>query len=282
MSLAYSQFSDYIYQRTGIVINQDKNSLVDSRLNPVLDHYDFGSLDELMLCLRTIAPMDLEHAVIHAMTTNETSFVRDLTFFEGLRNVLLPKLINQRSTKQKLTIWSAACSSGQEPYSVLMTIKEYFPELKDWKLNFLCTDLDQNMLKRTRQGTYSSLEVNRGLPVSWMNQYFSQNGSSWEISQELRAQLTIRKQNLLEAWSNIPTCDLILMRNVMIYFDTKTRSIIYDRIKQHLSADGALVLGASETTLGVTTSFGMELAGEFRYYTLKSDTPWTNLAAKPL
>ena len=262
----FQQLRDHVYDQTGIVLGEEKQYLVDSRLKPVMKAFEYADWSELVNRLKNRPDPALSQSVIDAVTTNETSFLRDGSPFEALRNEVLPHLINQRQRERSLVIWSAACSSGQEAYSVLMTIHEYFPDLIDWRIEFLCTDISSEMVARTKEGVYSSLEVNRGLPANLMVKYFDQVEQSWVVKDMLRQRLKVTRLNLHEAWYGIPRCDIILLRNVLIYFDQETRQRMLERAYEHLKTDGVLFLGASESTMGVSERFESKMCGRGRYF----------------
>jgi chemotaxis protein methyltransferase CheR len=181
------------------------------------------------------------------MTNNETSFFRDLQPFEALRNVVLPKLMAKRAATRVLTIWSAACSTGQEPYSLAMMIREQVPTLLGWNLSIVATDLSSAALARAQAGRYSQMEVNRGLPAALLLRYFRRDGLEWVIAEEVRRMITFRAMNLAEPWISITGIDLLLMRNVLIYFDDRTKRDILARAGRVLSRDGYLLLGSAES-----------------------------------
>lgn len=247
----YKFIASMVRENSGIVLDEGKEYLVETRLRPVLRLRglpDFGSLvDEL----RSGTDRTARQAVIEALTTNETHFFRDEVFYAGLRDSVLPYLVEERRATQKLTLWCAACSSGQEPYSVLMMIHEHFPELLSWDFRFIVSDLSEHMLQRTRDGIYAQHEVNRGLPASLLTKHFVRNGLEWQVAEHLRRFLDVRLVNLTKPWGDMPTIDLLLIRNVLIYFDLTTKQTILDRCKATLAPDGFLFLGAAETTINM-------------------------------
>jgi len=261
----------HVYDKAGIVLGEDKQYLIDSRLKPIMKEFDYGNLSELVSQLKINSAGKLSQSVVDAVTTNETSFLRDSTPFDALRNDILARLIHARQDERKLTIWSAACSSGQEAYSILMIIREYFPELSDWQIKFICTDISSEMVERCKTGVYSSLEVNRGLPANLMVRYFNQIDGNWVVKDDLRRQLEVKQLNLHQSWGTIPHCDIIFMRNVLIYFDLDAKREALERASRQLNPDGVLFLGASETTLGICDAFEVRTSGKGRYYTPRSD-----------
>ncbi|MFN8601182.1 MAG: protein-glutamate O-methyltransferase CheR [Candidatus Binatia bacterium] len=187
-------------------------------------------------------------------TTNETLFFRDVHPFEALRVKLLPELLARRTTRE-LRIWSAACSSGQEPYTIAMLLRESFPQLATWKVEILATDLSPTMVAKARAGVYGKIEINRGLPLPLLTKYFEQEGPDYRISDELRSMVTFREQNLATQWPAMGPFDLVFLRNVLIYFDVETKKSILSRTLRLMRPDGYLLLGAAETTLNLEDRF---------------------------
>ncbi len=243
---------DFARDAAAIVIEPGKEYLVESRLTPIARQAGFESLDAFLQQLRTNPKATLFHEqVIDAMTTNETSFFRDFHPFEALRQHILPKLIEQRAGVRKLAIWSAASSTGQEPYTISMLLREHFPQLRDWNVSILGTDLSPTVLNQARQGVYSQLEVNRGLPAAFLLKYFSKADTKWALKDEVKKQVEFRQMNLVKPWPILPMFDVVFIRNVMIYFDTDTKKAILKRIRQCLQPQGVLFLGTAETTMNI-------------------------------
>jgi chemotaxis protein methyltransferase CheR len=210
-----------------------------------------GSLPDFVQKVRRAPYGELHKKVVEAMTTNETSFFRDLTPFQVLRDQLLPEIIARKGASKQLNIWCGASSSGQEVYSVLFTILEHFPELKNWMIQYFATDISEEMLAKCREGSYSQLEVNRGLPEPFLTKYFSKKGTGWQVQEDLRRRIVFKPMNLAGPWVSFPTMDLVFLRNVMIYFDTDTKKHILVNIRKILDPNGYLFLGGSETTLNI-------------------------------
>jgi chemotaxis protein methyltransferase CheR len=200
------------------------------------------------------------------MTTNETSFFRDIHPFDALRSQIIPDLIKARAGERSLSIWCAAASSGQEPYSVMMLLRQHFPQLADWDLRFLCTDLSKEMIDRCRAGRYSQLEVNRGLPAPMLVKWFRRDGADWVIDPALRQPMDFRTMNLIEPWPAMRPVDLVMIRNVLIYFDVATKQDILGKIRKVLRPDGFLVLGAAETTLNIDDAYERVAIGRSSTY----------------
>jgi chemotaxis protein methyltransferase CheR len=258
MTITASEF-EYIrrlvLEQSAIVLEADKQYLAESRLSPVARREGFDSPSSLVACLRTKIFDGLHRKVVEAMTTNETSFFRDFHPFEALRKSILPELMTRRAGSKELNVWCAACSSGQEPYSLTILLEEYFPNLAGWKIRIVATDLCAEILARAREGRYSQLEVNRGLPASLLVKYFRQHGSEWQIADKLRRRVEFQILNLAENWPPLPSMDVIMMRNVLIYFGVETKKMMLGKVRGVLKPDGFLFLGGAETTFNVDDAF---------------------------
>jgi chemotaxis protein methyltransferase CheR len=255
----YDFLEQYIYRQTGIALGPDKLYLLESRLAPVLQELRLGSLNELCSQLRKSAPESLRCRIAECMTTHETSFFRDPTVYDALRSELIPTLQRRRQPVRSLRIWSAACSSGQEPYSLAIMLLE--AGLFDWKIEILGTDLSSRILARAAAGEYMQMEVNRGLPAPLLVKYFKRAGLNWQIKEEVRRVVRFSPFDLRQTASLLGSFDLILCRNVMIYFDTETRKGILARLRGALNPGGYLLLGASETTFNMDPGFLRRNAG---------------------
>ncbi|MGE3777393.1 MAG: protein-glutamate O-methyltransferase CheR, partial [Pirellulaceae bacterium] len=207
-----------VRDRSAIVIEPEKSYLIESRLSPVARRHGFASTAELIRAIRDRRQADLQRQVVEAMTTNETSFFRDLHPFESLRTSILPDLTQRRRTQQRLAIWSAACSTGQEIYSIAMLLREHFPHLANWNITLRGTDISEEVLTKAREGKYTQIEVNRGLSAHLLTKYFVREGAHWRLSPAIRGMAEFSQLNLNEAWSGLPQFDDILLRNVLIYF----------------------------------------------------------------
>jgi chemotaxis protein methyltransferase CheR len=268
----FDYIRDLVRDRAAIVLEPGKEYLAVTRLDPVVRNAGLGSLSELVATLRQDDDPALSERVIDALTTNETTFFRDLHPFESLRNHILPALIERKRLSRSLFIWSAGCSSGQEPYSVAMLIREDFPQLADWQVSILGTDVSVAMLERARAGRYGQIEVNRGLPAHLLVKYFRRAGVGWEIDGSIRAMVRFGQQNLVDPWPSMPPMDLVLMRNVMIYFDVAAKRQILTRVGEVLAPHGYLLLGTSETTLHLDDSFRRHAVGPTGWYQRKQAT----------
>ena len=258
MTITASEF-DYIRRlvldQSAIVLEEDKQYLAESRLLPLARREGFDSIGSMVARLGGQKFDGLQRKVVEAMTTNETSFFRDFHPFEALRKSILPELMTERASSKELNFWSAACSSGQEPYSLAILLQEYFPTLADWRVKIIATELSAEMLARAREGRYSQQEVNRGLPASLLVKHFRQHGRDWQIAEYLRRRVEFQIINLAEAWPLLSPMDVVLLRNVLIYFSVETKKRILSKIRQLLKPDGFLFLGGAETTFNLDEAF---------------------------
>jgi len=253
--LQFAFFRDLLRKRTGVVIDSAKEYLVVARLMPIVRQRKIPSLDTLIDRLGKGIDPSLERDVLSAMMTHETSFFRDKSPFETLRS-LLPALIARRRPHKQLTFWSAACSTGQEPYSLAMLLNEHARDLLgDWRVRILATDYSETVLDRAREGVFSDLETGRGLPPQFLSRYFRQLQGKWSISQDCRRLVEFRCLNLNDSWPMMPPCDVVFLRNVMIYFDIRTRAALVERVRKVLRPDGFLFLGGAETLIGMNTGY---------------------------
>jgi len=244
-----------LQSRSAIALDADKRYLVEARLTPVVRSLNLVSITELVSQLRVQPSNGVVTQIVEAMVTTETSFFRDVHPFETLRKTVLPRLMGLRRDQRRLNIWCAACSTGQEPYSVALLIREHFPELRGWNVALLATDLSRETLARARQGRFSQIEVNRGLPAALLIRHFTQHGTSWEISADLRGMVDFQELNLAQPWPALAAMDLVLLRNVMIYFDVEMKKAILARLARVLQPDGYLILGGAESTFNLDDSY---------------------------
>jgi chemotaxis protein methyltransferase CheR len=263
---------DLVRESAAIVLDAGKEYLVETRLEPLARSEGFATLESMVDVLRTSPAQSLRRKVVDRMTTNETSFFRDLHPFESLKRSILPELIARRTAagERALNIWCGACSSGQEPYSIMMLLREHFPMVADWNARLLATDLNAAMLDRAREGIYSQMEVNRGLPVTMLVKHFEKNGNDWRISDRIRRGVEFREMNLAREWPALPRMDIVFLRNVMIYFDTASKQKILAQLRSVLRPDGCLFLGAAETTYGLDDVYERVVFGNAAAYRLKS------------
>ena len=251
----FELISRILKDRSGLVLSSDKAYLLESRLNPVARKYDLGGIDELAAKVRAGNSEALLVDITEAMTTNESFFFRDKKPFDQFQDLVLPYMLDHRSQAKTLRIWCAACSSGQEPYSLAMLLKEQSARLAGWKIDILATDLSQEILDKARVGEYSQFEVQRGLPIQLLMKYFKQEGERWRISDEIRQMVTLKPHNLLESPNSFGRFDVVYCRNVLIYFDPDTKAKVLDHIAGLMPEDGFLFLGGAETVLGVSERF---------------------------
>jgi chemotaxis protein methyltransferase CheR len=249
----YAFLERYIHQETGIALGPDKQYLLESRLMPVLEEERLGSLNELSLRLRRPVPDAVRRRIAECMTTHETLFFRDPAVFDVLRAELIPEVAGQRRSEKTLQIWCAACSSGQEPYSLAMLLFE--AGYADWKLDILGTDLSSRILDRAAAGRYLQIEVNRGLPAPLLLKYFQRAGLEWQLREEIRRAVRFQQFDLRQSMMGLGQFDFVLCRNVLIYFDMPTRKKILAEIHGRLAPGGYLLLGASETTFNLEDRF---------------------------
>jgi chemotaxis protein methyltransferase CheR len=251
--LDYEYFRKFLRERSGLVLSADKHYLLESRLLPVARRAGLASLAGLVHRLRGIDCEALAAEVVEAMTTNESFFFRDKIPFEHFRDTIIPRLIAARNHRRRIRIWCAAASTGQEPYSLAMSI-EMGDRLSGWQIEIIATDISSEALRRARSGIYSQFEVQRGLPIMLLLKYFKQIGENWQIGPDIRAMVQFRVLNLISDFSRLGMFDLVFCRNVLIYFDQPTKISVLDRLAQNLDRDGYLVLGAAETVVGLTDS----------------------------
>lgn len=262
-----------LHSACGLVLDADKDYLVKSRLLPVATRHGFASIRLLIERLKSAAPRELLTEVVNAMVTTETSFFRDLHPFTTLQQRVLPELLERRRHVRRLNVWCAASSSGQEPYSLAMLLREYFPELESWQIHLWATDISQDMLQRCRTGRYSQIEVNRGLPTPLLLKWFQQEGAHWQLADSIRRTVQFSQLNLVETWPTMPAWDLICLRNVMIYFDNEAKRSILERVSRVLSTDGFLLLGGAETTFQLHDGFEPVETLRAGFYRLRSERP---------
>lgn len=251
----FQMMATMLKEQSGLVITPEKAYLVENRLQPVARKWGFGNLDQLVGALRTRPDGKLRKDVVDAMTTNESLFFRDIKPFDLMRDVVLPPLLTARASSKRIRIWSAACSSGQEPYSLAMMFSEMQAKLAGWRIEILATDLCSEMVAKARAGSYSQFEVQRGLPITMLVKYFKQDGDRWQLADSIRNQVTFREFNLLEHPRALGQFDVVFCRNVLIYFDQPTKTKVLAGIADQLTPDGTLFLGGAETVLGITDRF---------------------------
>jgi chemotaxis protein methyltransferase CheR len=241
-------------ERSGLDLSSEKQYLVESRLIPLARRAGLSGLAELVQKIKA-GSSTLTTEVVEAMTTNETFFFRDKIPFDHLRETILPAILQTHARRRSLRIWCAASSTGQEPYSIAMCLKEIAPALAGWRVEILATDLSQGVLEKARAGIFSQFEVQRGLPIQMLVKHFTQVGELWQLNADIRAMVQHRQLNLLQDFSHLGTFDVVFCRNVLIYFDHETKASIFDRVAKVLEPDGVLLLGAAESVVGISDAF---------------------------
>ncbi|MFZ4718259.1 MAG: CheR family methyltransferase [Ilumatobacteraceae bacterium] len=252
---AFEYVRALVLERAAIVLDAGKTYLVESRLAPVARKEGLANVNALVDRMRATGDRRLQQAVVESMTTNETSWFRDHAPFDTLREHVLPKLVTARQAERRLEIWSAACSTGQEPYSIAMTLADHFPQLEPWSVRILASDLAGSVLDQARSGRFSQMEVNRGLPAAMLVKHFERNGTHWVVRDDIRRRVQFGTVNLADTWPALPPLDVIFLRNVMIYFDNDTKKAILAKVRRALRPDGFLFLGTAETTLHLDDHF---------------------------
>jgi chemotaxis protein methyltransferase CheR len=251
---------DYEYLRkllkdsSGLDLSADKQYLIESRLLPLSRKSGLSGISELVQKMKG-GSAAITSQVVEAMTTNETFFFRDKLPFEHFRDSIMPEILQARASRKSIRIWCAAGSTGQEPYSLAMCLKEMSAAISGWRIEILATDLSQEVLEKSKAGIYSQFEVQRGLPIQMLVKYFKQTAEFWQINADIRAMVQHRQLNLLHDFSQLGIFDVIFCRNVLIYFDQDTKINIFNRLAKATEPDGFLVLGAAETMVGLTDVF---------------------------
>ena len=279
MTISTSAFTfvrELVRAESAIVLEPGKEYLVESRLVPLARAAGHPDVDAYVAELSTRRTPSALKQVVEALTTNETSWFRDTDPYTTLRETILPELARNRPRKQ-LRVWAAACSSGQEPYSIVMTALDT-PALAGWRVDVTATDLSEEMLERGRRGEYSQLEVNRGLPATTLVRHFERQGLSWRINQSIRDRVEFRSLNLTRPFPPMGQFDVVFLRNVFIYFDLPTKREVLQRVRQVLAPDGHLFLGAAEMTMGVDDAWERVPAGRSSVYRIREEqrtcVPW--------
>jgi chemotaxis protein methyltransferase CheR len=239
------------------VLTNDKAYLLESRLLPVARKWKLATFDDLVRIIRSKMDEAVIRDVVEAMTTNESFFFRDTKPFDQFKALVLPALLKSRAASRTIRIWSAACSSGQEPYSLAMILSESAAQLNGWKIEIVGTDLSTEILNRAKEGMYSQFEVQRGLPITMLVKYFSQIGDRWQINAKIRGMVQYKEFNLLQDPMALGRFDVVFCRNVLIYFDQPTKTRVLNSVSKLMPEDGFLFLGGAETVLGITDKFQM-------------------------
>ena len=252
--LDYEFLRKLLKERSGLDLSADKQYLVESRLIPLARKAGLPGLPELVQKLKGSAEQ-LTSEVVEAMTTNETFFFRDKVPFDHLKQTIMPELLQARAARRSLRIWCAASSTGQEPYSIAMCLKELGAAMSGWRVEIVATDLSQGVLEKSRAGLFSQFEVQRGLPIQLLVKHFTQIGELWQLNADIRSMVQFKQLNLLQDFSHLGVFDIIFCRNVLIYFDQDTKTNVFGRLAKRIEPDGFLMLGAAETVVGLTDAF---------------------------
>ena len=246
---------DLVAQHSGNVIAPRQVYMLEQRLAPLAQSHGLTDVTRLVSELRRGKNASLSNRVAEAVTVNETSFFRDPHVFQALESGILPEVVNRNRSRKEIRIWCAACSSGQEPYTIAMVLRESFPHLSSWNIKIVATDLSEDMLRRSRAGEYSQLEVNRGLPVKKLVRFFERSGTTWRVKDELRNTIEYRRLNLTQPWPYLGQFDIVFIRNVLIYFDQEKKRDILKRMGSVLKSDAYLFIGSAETIIGLGVPF---------------------------
>jgi chemotaxis protein methyltransferase CheR len=250
----YEFLRKLLRDKSGLDLSSDKQYLIESRLLPLARKAGLANISDLVQKLKD-GSSALVSQVVEAMTTNETFFFRDKVPFDHFRDLIMPELRKARGNRKSIRIWCAACSTGQEPYSLAMSLKEMGAVLSGWRVEIIATDLSQEVLEKSKAGLYSQFEVQRGLPIQLLVKYFKQVGELWQINSDVRGMVQHRQLNLLHDFSQLGTFDVIFCRNVLIYFEQDMKINIFGRLAKLMEPDGFLALGAAETVVGLTDVF---------------------------
>jgi chemotaxis protein methyltransferase CheR len=257
-----------VRQRSAIELDAAKAYLIEARLTPVAKKNGYATPADLVRALQSKPITGLQQQLVEAMTTNETSFFRDAHPFDALRTIILPELLKSSGGRRTLNIWSAACSTGQEAYSVAMLLSEHFPEAAG-RVQILGTDLSDDVLAKARDARFSQIEMNRGLPAALLAKYFRREGMQWELAAPIRAMAQFVKLNLIETWPAMRQMDIVFLRNVLIYFSPETKKAILRKVRMVMAPKAVLFLGAAETTMGLDDSFERVASASSVFYRLK-------------
>lgn len=282
----FAFYQKYLHQKSGLSLTPDKVYLIESRLLPVAKKFKHPTLEDMTKVLKVGAPdPKMVNEIIDAMTTNETLFFRDDRPFKYFKATLVPELSKAREAKKSLRIWSAAASTGQEAYSIAMTLLETLPNPDTWKIDLLGTDISDSALAQASKAEYTQFEIQRGMPIQLLMKYFKQEGQNWKINDKLRSMARFEKFNLLDPMEKFGQFDIIFIRNVLIYFDEATKKRILLGLTKRLAPDGYLFLGGSETALGICPELKIN-AGCPGLYTLQppgqNSSTFTSQQSKPI
>ncbi len=266
----FEYLAKFVLEHSAISLGSDKMYLIESRLAPLCRQYGVANVSEIVASIRQNPRSKLSSSIVDAVTTNETYFFRDAKPFDELAKETLPRIIAKKGARSTLNVWSAACSSGQEIYSVAMMLEDSFPELKNWDVKLYASDISNAMVERTKAGVFNQLEVGRGLPAALLIKHFNRKGESFHVKDYLKGRLQVFPLNLASTWPSLPSFDIVFLRNVLIYFDPVVKQEILQKTERVLAKDGVLFLGGSESTLGLKTKLVREIGKFCAWYRLPS------------
>ena len=272
---------EFVRNEIGMVLEKEKEYLIEYSLKPVYEAEGLKSIGSLVAHLRTSRPGKIHERILDAITINETSFFRDGKPFDALENTLIPKLVSSGALSDGLNIWCAACSSGQEPYSIAMLIKDCFPHLGGAPVKIIGTDVSGSMLERARVGQFNDHEIGRGLPEQMRNRYFRKNATHWQANDELRSMVEFQKINLINSWPVLPGMHIVFLRNVLIYFSTEHKMQILRKVRKVLHPDGFLVLGACDLVPDMQSLFIRERIDDGSVFYRSGADPETKIFGLP-
>lgn len=267
----FAYLHDLLKQRSGLLVTPDKMYLLETRLMPVARKHGYRNLQELVDAMVAVPDEALTVEVCEAMNTHESLFFRDQAPFEMFQETILPELLKRRAARRHIRIWCAACATGQEPYSLAMILEQEAKRLAGWKVEIIATDISHSVLERAKEAVFSQFEVQRGLPMQYLVKHFKQEGEYWRLSRAIRDRVRFRPFNLLDDPRPLGRFDVVMCRNVLIYFDVKTKTRVLHAISGAMAEDGVLFLGSSESTIGITEEFWPVEAGRGVYK--RTDTP---------
>ncbi len=260
----YRFLQEHVHTQVGIVLEDNKHYLFESRLAPIVKQHGLASINDLCVLLRATRDIELAHQVVEAMTTNETYFFRDPAQYDAIRTVLLPRLKQEKRDTRTLRFWSAASSTGQEAYTLAMLLLE--EGLQEWNIQVLGTDFSEKVVERARSGIYQQIEVNRGLPAALLVKYFRRSGLEWQLNDAVRRMVRFETIDLRKGMRTLGPFDLVFCRNVMIYFDNVTKRSIMKEIHSTLFRGGWLLLGGAETAFSLEDRFERQTVGNVTVY----------------
>jgi chemotaxis protein methyltransferase CheR len=264
----FAYISGLVRRDAAIVLESGKEYLVEARLLPLARQSGVPTVSEFVARAQQRPEADVHRRIVDALTTNETSFFRDGEPFSAVTHMVLPDLLTRRAATRNLKVWSAACSSGQEPYTLAMVLQDALPA--GWSFDIVGTDISTEMLTRAEAGTFSQLEINRGLPAQLLVRHFERDGAHWRVSSNLRRSVSFRRMNLAAPFPPLGPFDIVFIRNVLIYFDVDTKRSVLQRVSNTMRPDGWLFLGSAETTIGIDDRFERVVAGRTSVYRLRS------------